>query len=67
MNWVQSDQAVQNVLNDWNYLNELNSAKVQANWPPFDLTQGGEHRRTATGEACSSDVISGIVQASAST
>ena len=32
--------------------------KVQAHWPPFDFTQGGEQRRTATGEACSSDVIS---------
>jgi hypothetical protein len=33
MNGVQSDQVaqvVQNVLNDWNYLNELNSAEVQA-------------------------------------
>jgi hypothetical protein len=45
MNGVQSDQvvqAVQNVLNDWNYLNELNS-EVQAHWPPFDSAQGGEH------------------------
>jgi hypothetical protein len=45
MNGVQGDQvvqAVQNVLNDWNYLNESNSAKVKAHWPPFDLTQGGE-------------------------
>jgi hypothetical protein len=32
--------------------------KVQAHWPPFDVTQGGEQRRTTTGEACSSDVIS---------
>jgi hypothetical protein len=30
------------ILNHWNYLNELNSAQVQAHWPPFDLTLGGE-------------------------
>jgi len=28
MNWVPIVQAVQNVLNDWNYLNELNRAKA---------------------------------------
>jgi hypothetical protein len=32
--------------------------KAQAHWPPFDLTQGGEQVETATGEACSLDVIS---------
>ena len=30
---VQAVQGVQNALNDWNYLNELNLAKVQAHWP----------------------------------